>query len=246
MVRNGLLTYIHNSLPHRLLRTSTNPEITFQLLEITLGNGAIQVCNVYSAPARLSPALLVPPTVRGVVYMGDFSSRHPDLGNRFGFSNRNGLHLLSYTRRHHMTHWDTGGTTNLREGTLDYGLSTGCTSPSHKSSITLPPTPGHSTLTFKRQGKKFNVLVFFFQGNPIPELPERYRESRDALVALLECVTTESWQRFTESINQETSMSSMWHLIRQVVKKTPPPMARYHTPAAYAQQLVDTWSEQSS
>ncbi|KAK3884719.1 hypothetical protein Pcinc_011037 [Petrolisthes cinctipes] len=37
----------------------------------------------------------------------------------------------------------------------------------------------------------------------------------------------------------------MWHLIRRVVKKTPA-TARHHTPADYAKQLVDAWSEQST
>ncbi|KAK3878767.1 hypothetical protein Pcinc_016578 [Petrolisthes cinctipes] len=37
----------------------------------------------------------------------------------------------------------------------------------------------------------------------------------------------------------------MWHLIRQVVKKTPA-TARHHTPVDYAKQLVDAWSGQST
>lgn len=84
-----------------------------------------------------------------------------------------------------------------------------------------------------------------FQANPTPELRHRYQTSRDAFVALQECAGTQSWQRFTDSINQQTSVTSMWHLIRRVVKKTPA-TARHHTPAAYAQQLIDAWSEQSS
>ncbi|MPC61145.1 hypothetical protein E2C01_055209 [Portunus trituberculatus] len=44
--------------------------------------------------------------------------------------------------------------------------------------------------------------------------------SRDTLVALQEYTVTSSWQRFTDSINQQTSVASMWHLIRRV-KKTP-------------------------
>ena len=37
----------------------------------------------------------------------------------------------------------------------------------------------------------------------------------------------------------------MWHLIRKVVSKTPA-TPRHHTPDTYAQQLVNTWSEQST
>ena len=37
----------------------------------------------------------------------------------------------------------------------------------------------------------------------------------------------------------------MWHLIRRVVKRTPA-TARHHSPAVFAQQLVDEWSAQST
>ena len=88
-----------------------------------------------------------------------------------------------------------------------------------------------------------------FQANPTPDLLHRYQTSRDALVALQECVQecgfTMYWQRFTNNINQQTSVTTMWHLIRRVVSNTPA-TARHHTPDAYDQQLVNTWSEQST
>ena len=84
-----------------------------------------------------------------------------------------------------------------------------------------------------------------FQANPTPELLHRYQTSRDDLIALQECAHTASWQRFTDSINQQTTVSSMWHLIKRVIKRTPA-TAYHHTPAEDAQQLVDTWSQQSS
>jgi len=37
--RNGLITYIHSSVQHRLLRTSDNDNATFQRLEVQLGVG---------------------------------------------------------------------------------------------------------------------------------------------------------------------------------------------------------------
>ena len=74
LVRNGLLTYIHSSLPHHLLRTSSRPDTTFHLFEISLVDSVLQVCNVYSAAARLNPEALHPPTMRGMVYMRDFNA----------------------------------------------------------------------------------------------------------------------------------------------------------------------------
>lgn len=86
--------------------------MTFQLFEVTLEDGKLQLCNAYSARARLSVQGLPSPTVRGVIYMGDFNARHPELGDRPGTINRNGLRLLSYLRSHCLTRWDTGGATD--------------------------------------------------------------------------------------------------------------------------------------
>ncbi|KAK3878768.1 hypothetical protein Pcinc_016579 [Petrolisthes cinctipes] len=99
--------------------------MTFQLFKILPGNGVLQPCNVYSAPARLTLEAFPSPTVRGMVYMGDFYARHSDLGDGSGSINRNGVRLLSYIRKHHLTRWDTGGATHCRGGTLDYILSSG-------------------------------------------------------------------------------------------------------------------------
>ena len=327
LVRNGLLTYVHYSLPHRLLQTSTNPDMTFQLFEVSHGRGVLQLCNVYSSPARLTLRALPPPTVRGVVYMGDFNARHSDLGDPSASSNHNGPRLLAYIRRHHLTRWDTGGATHSRGGTLDYILTAGLvasrvqcsavpalfsdhvalrftyslpanfTPPSSRSRIVVPPKYCPTYITYMTQmlptfdisspNQLYNDLVsnthtfyrlyvsrphiqarhaahswaldahiqdakevaerdgLLFQANPTPDRLRRYQESRNTLVALQESAVTSSWQRFTDSINQQTSVSSMWHLIRRIVKKTPA-TARHHTPAEYAQQLVDAWSQQSS
>ncbi|MPC54157.1 hypothetical protein E2C01_048065 [Portunus trituberculatus] len=128
LVRNGLLTYIHYFLPHRLPQTSTDPDITFQLFEVSHGYGVLKLWNVYSAPARLTLQALNPPTVRGFVYMGDFNARHPDLGDPSPSCNHNGPRLLAYIGRHRLTRWDTGGATHSRGATLDYILTAGLVS----------------------------------------------------------------------------------------------------------------------
>ncbi|KAK3868772.1 hypothetical protein Pcinc_025810 [Petrolisthes cinctipes] len=60
-----------------------------------------------------------------MVYMGDFNARHSDLGDGSGSIHRNGVRILSYIRKHHLTHWDTDGATHCRVVTLDYILSSG-------------------------------------------------------------------------------------------------------------------------
>ena len=327
LVRNGLLSYIHSSLTHRLLRTSTDPDTTFQLFEVEVGGGLLQLCNVYSAPARLQLAALPPPTVRGTVYAGDFNARHHALGDRSGTSNRSGVLLLSYIHRHHLTRWDTGGATHSRGGTLDHVLTAGliscrvqCSSvpvlfsdhvalrfryslpavsipPVSRLRITVPPKYCPTYISYMTRvlpsfdcadaDQLYTSLVsathdFFrlyvsrphlrrrpaalswtldarlqdardeaeragllFQADPSPELLRRYQRLRDDLTALLDCVSTDSWQRFTDSINHQTSVASMWHLIRRVVKRNPA-TARHHAPAVFAQQLVDEWSAQSN
>lgn len=124
-VRNGLITYIHSSVPHRLLRCSTNDTMTFQLFEIKIGNGSIRLCNVYTAPGLINIQALPTPTDCGMIYMGDFNARHPDLGDASPTPNRSGLPLLNYIRRYHLTRWDTGGATHARGGTVDHILTSG-------------------------------------------------------------------------------------------------------------------------
>lgn len=77
MVRNGLVTYVHSTVQHQLIRNSLDNETTFQLLDVTFGQDKIRVCNVYSAPGRLNPDTFPAPTTRGAIYMGDFNARHP-------------------------------------------------------------------------------------------------------------------------------------------------------------------------
>ena len=86
-VINGLLTYIHSSVTHCLLLHFTDNDMTFQLFDVAIGNGALQLCNVYSAPAKINLLALPPWTVRGIVYMRDFNARHVDLGNLSGNNN---------------------------------------------------------------------------------------------------------------------------------------------------------------
>ena len=300
--------------------------MTFQLFEVEVGGGLLQLCNVYSAPGRLQLDDLPPPTVRGTVYAGDFNARHPELGDRPGASNRPGVLLLSFVRRHHLTRWDTGGATHSRGGTLDHVLTSGlvssrvrCSSvpalfsdhvallfhyslpavsppPASRLRIAVPPkycptyisymTRFLPTFACASPDQLYSSLVsathdfyrlyvlrphlqrrpaalswsldarlqdardeaervgLLFQADPSPELLHHYQRSRDDLTALLECVSTDSWQQFTDSINHQTSVASMWHLIRRVVKRNPA-TARHHAPAVFAQQLVEEWSSQS-
>lgn len=83
-----------------------------------------------------------------------------------------------------------------------------------------------------------------FQRRPTPETCRQCQLSRDDLVALQQCVRTDAWHTFTNSINHQTSVSHMWHLINKVIKKKPC-TAFHHSPAQYAQDLINTWSAQS-
>ncbi|XP_042227380.1 uncharacterized protein LOC121869881 [Homarus americanus] len=83
-----------------------------------------------------------------------------------------------------------------------------------------------------------------FQEEPTLDRLHQYQSSRDDLIALQQCVRTESWRNFTDSINHQTSVGAMYHLINKVVKKKSS-SAVHHSPAEYAQDLVETWSAQS-
>lgn len=67
----SLLTYIPSCLTgfsaalHKLI-------MTFQLFEVTVGDGKLRLCNVDSAPGVIDLPALPRPTDRGIVYMGGF------------------------------------------------------------------------------------------------------------------------------------------------------------------------------
>ncbi|KAG0721090.1 hypothetical protein GWK47_006535 [Chionoecetes opilio] len=84
IVRNGLIAYVHSTVQHQLLRCSGDPDTTYQLLEVTVGTGKIKLGNVYSAPTRLNVLALPLPTACGMVLIGDFNARHPELGDLSG------------------------------------------------------------------------------------------------------------------------------------------------------------------
>lgn len=324
-VRNGLLTYIHSSLQHRLLYTSQDPDTTYQLFEVSIGNGRFQVCNVYCAPGLLNVSALPPPTDLGTIYMGDFNSRHPDLGDLSAL-NRNGRQLLQYIHRNHLTRWDTGGATHSRGGTLDHILTAGlvaaqvrCSSIpalfsdhvalgfwysvptthaayNHRLRISIPPKycPNYiaymssilpsfdltspeafySALVTATQDffsryvsrphiqRRYNACPWtldnrirqaertaseaglLFQAAPTADHLRQYQASRDDLVNIQGCVRTESWQNFTDNINQQTSVGTMWQMIRRVTRRMPA-TALHHSPGTLAQGLIDGWAGQS-
>uniref|UniRef100_A0A0P4VPI3 Uncharacterized protein n=1 Tax=Scylla olivacea TaxID=85551 RepID=A0A0P4VPI3_SCYOL len=78
-----------------------------------------------------------------------------------------------------------------------------------------------------------------FQGQPTPGRLLQYQTSRDDLVALQQCVHTESWRKYTDGINHQTNAGSMWHMKNRVIKRKSP-SALHHSPAQYAQDLIDT------
>ncbi|KAK7012737.1 hypothetical protein SK128_009505 [Halocaridina rubra] len=114
--RRGLITYIHSSIPHTLLGSSAQVDMTFQLFEITVGNGTLRLCNVYSAPGVINLPVLPIPTDSGMIYMGDFNARHPALGDSSSTPNRGSKPLLDYIRRYRLTRRDIGGATHARGG----------------------------------------------------------------------------------------------------------------------------------
>ncbi|ROT73586.1 RNA-directed DNA polymerase [Penaeus vannamei] len=62
---------------------------------------------------------------------------------------------------------------------------------------------------------------------------------------LQQCVHRDAWHDFTNTINQQTSVGSMWRLIKKALKKKTP-SALHHSPVQYAQDLVEAWSQQAS
>lgn len=84
-----------------------------------------------------------------------------------------------------------------------------------------------------------------YQRSPTPDTLQKYQTSSITLVELQKCAYTGVWHKFTNSINHQTSAHSMWKLINKVVRKKSVTVL-HHSPAQYAQDVIDAWSEQSS
>lgn len=104
--------------------TSQTMTQTFQLFEILVGDGKLQICNAYGAPGGLNMNVLLPSTHQGIIFVGDFNARHPDIGDK-STMNRSGQQLQYYIQRNHLTRWETGGATHAREETLDHSVTSG-------------------------------------------------------------------------------------------------------------------------
>lgn len=86
--------------------------MTFQLFEVTVGDGKVRLCSIYSAPGRINLLALLTPTISSVVYMGNFNARHPALSDVSPTPNRNGSPLLEYIRRYQLSRWEALLTTS--------------------------------------------------------------------------------------------------------------------------------------
>lgn len=92
--------------------------------------------------------LLPPPLTCGIVYIGDFNARHPELGDKSPTPNRNGPRLLGYIWRNRLTRWDTGGATHSHGGTLDHILTSGLVASRVKCSSVPVLFSDHIALSF--------------------------------------------------------------------------------------------------
>lgn len=107
-------------------------------------------------------------------------------------------------------------------------------------SASLELMSGHLTDASRQQR---DSLVY--QRDPTPDNLKQYQTSSSTFVALQQCVHRDAWHDFTNTINHQTSVGSMWRLIRKALKKKTP-SALHHSLVQYAQDLVKAWSQQAS
>ncbi|MPC47626.1 hypothetical protein E2C01_041378 [Portunus trituberculatus] len=137
--------------PHpRLLVSSNDPDTIFQFLKMTVGLGTVRLCNVYSAPVGLIIHVLPTPLDCGIIYIGDFNARHPELRAISQTPKRNGVQLLRYMRRYHLTRWDCDGATHSRGGLMLNGR--------------LDPTRGRLTDICARRSEQWRLTVYSTKG----------------------------------------------------------------------------------
>lgn len=77
--------------------------------------------------------------------------------------------------------------------------------PGLTSNIVIPPTRERLMHSEAREDCTWWPL---FEANSIPDLLHHYQMFRDELVSMQECAHSESWQRYTDSFNQQTKVAS--------------------------------------
>ena len=116
--RTGLLTYVKYSVPHEFVKhTSQSDDVQYHHLRINTTQGFLSIYNVYVRPNQISDTLLPKLCGDGILCMGDFNSRHTDLGDFR--RNNNGYTLKNYIVKNDLTIYDTDTQTHLSGGRLD-------------------------------------------------------------------------------------------------------------------------------
>ncbi|KAK7024325.1 hypothetical protein SK128_024456, partial [Halocaridina rubra] len=246
---------------------------TYQLVEMTLGGGILCSCNVYFAPGRLNTVTHPPPRASGMLYMSDFNTRHPVQGDLSGTVNHSeirlscitqyqlqlptlSLHPLSIPLKYCLMYisfisafipnFHCGSPEQLYSSivrsTHDFFNQYVCRSNIKRQTRHHTWPLDRCTMEAERRAVEASLVC---QKSPTLETLCQYQMSTDALVALQQFAHSDTWHKFTNIINHQMNMASIWYLINTVVRKKLS-AALHHSRAQYAQDLPDTWSDQYS
>lgn len=122
---NGLVTYVHHSIPHTLIRSSTDLDNQYQLFRLPVNNGHLYICNTYIRGNKFRHTVLPTPQDKSIFYVGDFNARHPQLGDTRGRTTVNGTRLLNFVTTFDLNVQLPAHPTHFQGGYLDYSINSG-------------------------------------------------------------------------------------------------------------------------
>ena len=119
---NGLVMYVHNSIPHKLIDTSRDTDNQFQVVQINVNNSSFYVCNTYIRKDKMNCNKLPQPGNKGFFYVGDLNARHPNFGDNVSVPSTNGNKLLKFVHSQSLTVYPIPEPTHVMGGHLDYSI----------------------------------------------------------------------------------------------------------------------------
>ena len=120
--RGGLITYVKQSIPHKLIVAPVG-HVQYHHIKIKTANDSFSLYNVYAQGDKFKIDSLPKFDKKGTLCMGDFNARHTDLGERERNKvNQNGRQFNNFINSRSLTVYGTTAPTHIRGGRLDYVL----------------------------------------------------------------------------------------------------------------------------
>ena len=116
--KNGLLTYVKESLSHKRISGRVFRNVKYQHIKIKTANDSFSLYNVYAGADSFKINSLPKFSKKGTLCMGDFNARHTSMGDTN--INQNGRAFTNFIDSRSLTVYGTTEPTHTAGGRLDY------------------------------------------------------------------------------------------------------------------------------